>query len=244
MIDVVVAGLLVAVLAPVALIVGVIVTLAAGPAPIFWQQRPGAGGQPFRLYKFRTMASAHDRQGRRRPDSERLSMAGRLIRRVRLDELPQFYNVLVGEMSFVGPRPLLPADQSDSFAARLAVRPGLTGWAQIKGGRELSASDKAALDIWYIAHASLWLDIKVLFGTLRMLVFGERTDHDAISRAWAHLGIERPAHVQPATSQPLETIDAAQSRLRNSDDGTFEGVRLALTPQIASPEPSSARSHA
>ncbi len=99
------------------------------------------------------------REGNRIPDELRSSRIGRFLRRSRLDELPQLYNILVGEMSFVGPRPLLPVDQPLGRHSRLLVRPGLTGWAQINGGREIPAEDKAVLDIWYIMNASIWLDI-------------------------------------------------------------------------------------
>jgi lipopolysaccharide/colanic/teichoic acid biosynthesis glycosyltransferase len=133
------------------------------------------------------MRSAHDEQGLRIPDDERLSAVGRFLRRTRLDELPQLYNILVGEMSFVGPRPLLQADQSADFPVRLMAQPGLTGWAQVKGGREISASDKAALDVWYLLNASLWLDIGILVRTIPMIVFGERTEAEAIRQAWDDL---------------------------------------------------------
>jgi lipopolysaccharide/colanic/teichoic acid biosynthesis glycosyltransferase len=175
-------------LAPIAVIVGLMVMLDAGHPAIFWQQRPGARGWPFRLYKFRTMAAAHDRQARRLSDVERLSTIGRFLRDTHLDEIPQLYNILIGEMSFVGPRPLLPADQSPAFAARLAVRPGLTGWAQIKGGRELTASDKAALDVWYVRNASLGMDLKIMWGTLRTIWAKDRADPAAILEAWNGVG--------------------------------------------------------
>ena len=164
------------------------VAVDVGFPVVFWQQRPGAGGQPFRLFKFRTMASAHDATGVRVSDSARLSLLGRFLRRSRLDELPQLYNVLVGEMSFIGPRPLLPVDQYPALAARLLIRPGLTGWAQVKGGRELLASDKAALDVWYLQHASLRVDVAILVGTARMVVLGEKTVPAAIHVAWRNLG--------------------------------------------------------
>ena len=141
---------------------------------MFWQQRPGLGGRPFRLYKFRTMARPYDADGRRIADADRLSVVGRFLRRSRLDELPQLFNILIGEMSFIGPRPLLAADQYPGLDARLAVRPGMTGWAQIKGGRQLSASDKAALDVWYIRNACLRVDLEILLGTLRVILLGER----------------------------------------------------------------------
>ena len=133
------------------------------------------------------MGNAHDHSGERIPDEERLSAIGRLLRRTRLDELPQIYNILIGEMSFVGPRPLLPVDQSSAFAARLLIRPGLTGWAQVSGGREISARDKAALDVWYVRNASLWLDLKILARTLPMILVSERTDDASVRMAWDEL---------------------------------------------------------
>ena len=149
---------------------------------------PGLGGRPFRLYKFRTMARPYDAGGRRIPDADRLSVSGRFLRRSRLDELPQLFNILIGEMSFIGPRPLLAADQYPQLDARLTVRPGMTGWAQIKGGRELSAADKAALDVWYIRNACFRVDLEILLGTLRVVLLGERAaDRDAIRDAWHEL---------------------------------------------------------
>jgi lipopolysaccharide/colanic/teichoic acid biosynthesis glycosyltransferase len=173
--------------APVSFVVASLVALDVGWPVVFWQQRPGLGGRPFKLYKFRTMAAPHDLDGRRLTDPERQTFFGRIIRRTRLDELPQLFNVLLGEMSFVGPRPLLPVDQPSAYRARLLVRPGLTGWAQVQGGREVSASDKAALDVWYVRNASLTLDILILLRTLPMTILGERVRRDAIRRAWQEL---------------------------------------------------------
>ncbi len=231
--DVAMAAMAIVCLAPAALLLGLLLMCSAGPPPIFWQQRPGAGGRPFKLFKFRTMRSAHDRYGHRLSDEERLSTIGHLVRRFRLDELPQLYNILVGEMSFVGPRPLLPVDQSSEFAARLAVRPGLTGWAQIKGGRELAASDKAALDIWYVKNASFSLDVKIIFGTLRMLVLGERADREAIRQAWRDLG-------QDGRSAPVDE----QSSLAGAHPARdYQTVLRVTVPQVP-PNPSSARRRA
>jgi lipopolysaccharide/colanic/teichoic acid biosynthesis glycosyltransferase len=185
--DVCTAAILIAVLSPITLIVGLLVALDVGLPLVFWQQRPGLQGRPFRLYKFRTMAGAHDRTGRRLRDDERLSKIGALLRRTRLDELPQLFNILLGHMSFVGPRPLLPVDQSADHAARLMVRPGLTGWAQVNGGREVSIIDKAVLDIWYLRNASLALDLKIAARTISMVLHGERTNMDAIRKAWSEL---------------------------------------------------------
>lgn len=139
------------------------------------------------------MGPARDQQGRQLSDAERLSFLGRFLRRVRLDELPQVYNVLIGQMSLVGPRPLLPADQSPAATARLELRPGLTGWAQIKSGRHLSIDDKAALDLWYVKNASFGLDVAILLGTARTILFGERVDRHAIRQAWHALGGEPPS---------------------------------------------------
>lgn len=172
---------------PLILAVAVLVAIDVGPQVIFWQERLGFRGRPFKLYKFRTMASAYDSEGNRLCDEDRLSVIGRLLRRLRFDELPQLYNIMVGEMSFVGPRPLLRADQTAAYAARLLVRPGLTGWAQIKGGRSIDLSDKAALDVWYVSNASFILDLGILVQTLPMVLLGETVNGDAIRRAWCEL---------------------------------------------------------
>lgn len=187
--DIVVALCLALILAPIVLAVTALVAMSAGSPVIFWQQRPGRGGRPFRMYKFRTMAEVRDADGRQLPDTQRLSAIGWFLRRTRLDELPQIYNILAGDMSFVGPRPLLPMDQPAAFAARLLVRPGLTGWAQVAGGRDVSAPDKAALDVWYIRNASLALDAAILLRTVPFAVFGERTNAAAVNRAWRELRV-------------------------------------------------------
>lgn len=203
--DVVVATILIASFAPLILILWLLVLADVGFPAVFWQQRPGLRGKPFKLYKFRTMRNAHDERGNRIPDEQRTSAFGSGLRRTRLDELPQIFNILIGEMSFVGPRPLLPVDQSPSFAARLLVRPGLTGWAQVTGGREVSARDKAALDVWYVRNASLALDIKILILTLPMLVLGERLNRAMVHKAWDELSSSRvlgAAGIEGDTSSP------------------------------------------
>ena len=188
--DILASVFLIAIFAPLLLVVGLLVALDVGFPLIFWQQRPGRFGRPFKLYKFCTMRPAHDGEGNRIPDEIRLSKLGRLLRRTRFDELPQLYNILIGEMSFVGPRPLLPVDQPKEVGTRLLVRPGLTGLAQVSGGRNISAEDKNALDICYVRNASLWLDIKILLRTLTVLIRGEQFDHHQM-HAWG--GLERLA---------------------------------------------------
>lgn len=181
--DCIAALILLIILAPLFAIVAALVAFDVGSPVIFWQQRPGLNGRPFKLYKFRTMAPAHDASGRRLRDEDRSSWIGRFLRRTRLDELPQLVNIFVGEMSFVGPRPLLPIDQPADYSARTCVRPGLTGWAQIKGGREISAADKGALDVWYVRNASFALDVEVILSTISIVIFGETIDMAAIQHA-------------------------------------------------------------
>jgi lipopolysaccharide/colanic/teichoic acid biosynthesis glycosyltransferase len=170
MADAAVAIILLIVLAPVIAVASLLVAIDVGLPVVFWQQRPGRYGRAFKLYKFRTMRPAHDAEGNRIPDELRSSIIGRFMRRTWLDELPQLYNILIGDMSFVGPRPLLPVDQPGEQAVRLLVRPGLTGWAQINGGRDISPEEKAKLDAWYIQNAWFWLDIKILLRTLGMIM--------------------------------------------------------------------------
>ena len=188
-VDVLGAALLVVTLAPIAALVAFIVALDVGFPLIFWQQRPGLYGRPFKLYKFRTMRPAHDKRQGRIPDGERSSVIGQILRRIRLDELPQLYNVLIGDMSLIGPRPLLPCDQSPDYAGRLSVRPGITGWAQVNGGRIISTSDKLILDIWYVQNASLVLDLTIALRTVKMVLFGDRINAEAVNQARSNFGL-------------------------------------------------------
>jgi lipopolysaccharide/colanic/teichoic acid biosynthesis glycosyltransferase len=188
-VDVCGAALLTFTLAPIAVLVAFVVALDVGFPLIFWQQRPGLYGRPFKLYKFRTMRASHDKHLARVPDDQRSSAIGQMLRRTRLDELPQLYNVLVGDMSLVGPRPLLPCDQSPDYAARLLMRPGITGWAQVNGGRIISTLDKLILDIWYVQNASLALDLTIVVRTMKMILFGDRINSDAVNQARNHLDL-------------------------------------------------------
>lgn len=188
MLDILGALTLSVVAVPLAVVIALIVALDVGMPIFFSQRRPGMNGRPFWLYKFRTMGCAYDPSGRKLGDDERVSAVGRFLRRTRLDEIPQLYNILIGDMSFVGPRPLLPIDQSPGSEARLLVRPGLTGLAQVAGGREVSALDKAALDISYIRSASFTTDVKVVTQTVPLVLFGDRSNPQAISDAWRDIG--------------------------------------------------------
>jgi lipopolysaccharide/colanic/teichoic acid biosynthesis glycosyltransferase len=147
------------------------------------------------------MRAAHDLDGRRIPDEQRQSRVGNFLRRTRLDELPQLYNILIGEMSFIGPRPLLQRDQHSGAKARLLVRPGLTGWAQINGGKTVSVDDKMVMDLWYICRASFPLDLRILLETVRMVLFGERSNPVAVRLAWSE--------IRDATSSALPVEEPA-----------------------------------
>jgi sugar transferase EpsL len=151
------------------LLIALAIRMRLGSPVIYRQQRPGLHGQPFTLLKFRTMTDARDADGHLLPDAERLTRLGRFLRRTSLDELPELINVLRGEMSLVGPRPLLMQyleRYTPQQARRHEVRPGLTGWAQINGRNAISWEQKFALDVWYVDHQSLWLDVKILFWTV------------------------------------------------------------------------------
>jgi lipopolysaccharide/colanic/teichoic acid biosynthesis glycosyltransferase len=151
------------------LVIAVLVRVKLGKPVLFSQERPGLRGRPFRLYKFRTMRDLRDADGRLLPDEERLTKFGRFLRASSLDELPEMVNVLKGEMSLVGPRPLLVTylnRYTPEQARRHEALPGITGWAQVNGRNALTWEDKFCLDVWYVDHQSLWLDVKILFLTL------------------------------------------------------------------------------
>lgn len=146
-------------------------------SPVFFRQtRPGLHGQPFQMIKFRTMTDARTADGKLLPDADRLTAFGRFLRATSLDELPELWNVLKGDMSLVGPRPLLMEYlplYSPQQARRHELRPGITGWAQVNGRNALSWEDKFALDVWYVDHRTFWLDIKILWLTVRKVLVRE-----------------------------------------------------------------------
>ena len=173
LVDILASGLALIILSPVIIVVAILVNSKLG-SPIFFQQvRPGLGGKPFKMVKFRTMLDAVDSQGNPLPDEVRLTDFGKFLRSTSLDELPELWNVLKGDMSLVGPRPLLmeylPLYSADQ-ARRHEVRPGVTGWAQINGRNAISWEQKFELDTWYVDNQSLWLDIKILFLTVWKVV--------------------------------------------------------------------------
>jgi lipopolysaccharide/colanic/teichoic acid biosynthesis glycosyltransferase len=170
-----------ALLAPLLLLVGSFVAVYLGRPVLYRQVRPGLYGKPFSMVKFRTMTDERSEDGSLLPDAQRLTSFGRFLRASSIDELPELWNVLRGDMSLVGPRPLLmeylPLYNSEQ-GRRHEVRPGLTGWAQVNGRNAISWQDKFALDVWYVDNRSMWLDFKILWVTVRKVL-----ERDGISAA-------------------------------------------------------------
>lgn len=174
--DVLVCLILLTFLLPFLLVIAVAVRIVLGKKIIFTQLRPGLYGQPFRMMKFRTMTDACDVAGNLLPDAERLTRFGRFLRSTSLDELPELLNVLKGEMSLVGPRPLLMEYlplYSDMQRRRHEVRPGITGWAQVNGRNAVGWDERFRLDVWYVDHRSLWLDLRILWMTVKKVLVRE-----------------------------------------------------------------------
>jgi lipopolysaccharide/colanic/teichoic acid biosynthesis glycosyltransferase len=197
--DIAVALTIAIALSPVIALLSLIVFLDVGAPVVFWQIRPGFRGVPTRFYKFRTMRGV-GKDGLVLPDDLRVSAVGRFIRRTRLDELPQVWNILSGQMSLIGPRPLLGRDLHEDGADRIRIKPGITGWAQINGGTQVSARDKMALDIWYGYHASALIDLQIICETFRTLLFGERVNKRAVEAARRFLASGRSVSASRAGS--------------------------------------------
>lgn len=163
-------------LSPLIVLTAALVRLKLGRPVLFRQKRPGLHGRPFVLYKFRTMTEERDRDGELLSDDVRLTRFGKWLRRLSLDELPQLINVMKGDLSLVGPRPLLmeylPLYSSEE-ARRHEVKPGITGWAQVNGRNAISWQQKLGLDVWYVDNRGFWIDLKILWMTLARVVRGE-----------------------------------------------------------------------
>jgi sugar transferase EpsL len=175
------------VLTPLMLVIGLFICATMGRPLFFRHPRPGINGQPFMLYKFRTMTNERDESGKLLPDKKRLTRLGKLLRATSLDELPELFNVMVGDMSLVGPRPLLMSylgRYTDEQAKRHAVKPGLTGWAQVNGRNAITWDEKFRLDVWYVNHHSIRLDLKILGLTIKKVLKRE--------------GIRQPGHATAA----------------------------------------------
>jgi sugar transferase EpsL len=180
-IDLILVSIALLVLLPVLLVVAILVKVKLGSPVLFAQERPGYQGKSFMMYKFRTMTDERDSEGNLLPDSGRLTPFGKFLRSSSLDELPELFNVLKGDMSLVGPRPLLMRyldRYTPEQARRHEVKPGITGWAQINGRNAIDWEEKFKLDVWYVDNLSFRLDCKILFGT-----FGKVFNREGISQA-------------------------------------------------------------
>jgi lipopolysaccharide/colanic/teichoic acid biosynthesis glycosyltransferase len=178
--DVGMAAVALVLLAPVVATVAICVRVALGRPVLFSQVRPGRGGRPFTMYKFRSMTDAVGRDGRPLSDAERLTRFGRFLRSTSLDELPELWNVLRGDMSLVGPRPLLMEYlplYSPEQARRHEVRPGVTGWAQVRGRNAIDWEDRLRLDVWYVDNRTLWLDLRILAMTVLRVLRRDGVSH-------------------------------------------------------------------
>lgn len=174
--DFILALLAVIVLSPILLIVAVLVRTKLGSPVIFKQERPGLHGKVFTLYKFRTMTDTKDENGELLPDEVRLTKFGKLLRSTSLDELPELFNILKGDMAIVGPRPLLVKYlplYNEHQSHRHDVRPGFTGYAQVNGRNSISWEEKFDLDVYYTKHLSLWLDLKIILKTVKVVFIRE-----------------------------------------------------------------------
>ncbi|HSB65517.1 MAG TPA: sugar transferase [Anaerolineales bacterium] len=207
------------VLSPLVFVVCLLVWLNFGLPILFRQQRPGYRGIPFWIYKFRTMTESRDTNGILFPDEQRLTRLGKFLRATSLDELPELYNVLRGEMSLVGPRPLLMQyleRYTPEQARRHAVLPGITGWAQVNGRNTITWQEKFNLDIWYVDHWSLGLDIQILFRTLVNVLRREGINQPGQATSEEFLGNQEKGDLE------LGNQEKGNPELGNQEMGDFE----------------------
>ncbi len=192
--DIIFSFILLILLMPVYLLVYVFVRIKLGAPAIFKQKRPGKNAKIFTMYKFRTMTDEKDEKGHLLPDEKRLTKFGQFLRKTSLDELPELYNILKGDMSFVGPRPLLVKylkRYNKEQMRRHEVPPGLTGWAQVNGRNAISWEEKFRLDVWYVDNRSLWLDIKIIFMTVIQIFKREGINQEGQATMGEFLGEKR-----------------------------------------------------
>lgn len=179
--DIIVSLLTLAILSPIIGVTALLIRTKIGSPVLFKQKRPGFNEKPFYVFKFRSMTDERDEHGELLPDDVRLTSFGKVVRKLSLDELPQLLNVLKGDMSFVGPRPLLMEYlplYNEKQVRRHAARPGITGWAQVNGRNAISWEEKFELDVWYVENRSFWLDIKILFMTVLKVFKSEGISQD------------------------------------------------------------------
>jgi lipopolysaccharide/colanic/teichoic acid biosynthesis glycosyltransferase len=201
LLDLVLASLALMLLAPVLAVVALLVRRRLGAPVLFTQERLGLDGKPFAVRKFRTMTDARDATGNLLPDAARLTPFGAWLRATSLDELPELVNVLRGEMSIVGPRPLFVRYKDRYTPAQMRrhdVRPGLTGWAQVHGRNALGWEERFTLDVWYVDHCSLWLDLRIIGRTLRAVITRTGINEDGQATMSEFMGTAAPAEMEVA----------------------------------------------
>lgn len=184
--DKIAAAVALAVFVPVSFVMAIAIYFKMGSPVIFTQVRAGKNGDLFTIYKFRTMTNARDSEGYLLPDEDRVTALGEFLRKSRLDEILQFWNILKGEMSFVGPRPTIPEqveDYDDFQKYRLLDTPGMTGWHQVNGNNELTWEERICLDVWYLKNWSLWLDFVILIKTFAVITLGEFRNEKSLIQA-------------------------------------------------------------
>jgi lipopolysaccharide/colanic/teichoic acid biosynthesis glycosyltransferase len=174
---------LIVLFSPILIVAGMLVLLDVGPPVFFWQERMGWKGRSFLIYKFRTLRAPFDSAGNPTLAGRRPSAIGRFLRTTRTDELPQLLNVLLGDMSLIGPRPLLPEDQPSNVAIRLSVRPGITGWAQVNGAKLVTKEEKEKLDEWYIRNVSPLVDTRITLMTIKIMLKSYVASDDSLADA-------------------------------------------------------------
>jgi len=212
--DVLLACIGLAILSPIMILVAFLVRVNMGAPVLFRQVRPGLHGRLFVLYKFRTMKDSRDERGKLLPDEQRLTAFGRFLRSTSLDELPELFNVLKGDMSLVGPRPLLPQyldRYTPEQARRHEVKPGITGWAQVNGRNALSWEKKFALDVWYVDNWSLWLDLKILASTVWKVLRREGISAEGSATMPEFMGSTAFENEGPEVLAPQGVAEAAAS---------------------------------
>jgi lipopolysaccharide/colanic/teichoic acid biosynthesis glycosyltransferase len=192
---------------PLFALAGMLVAVGLGAPVLFWQRRIGRNGRAIYIYKFKSMRNPVDASGCRLRDAERLTSVGRFLRATRLDELPQLFNVVIGDMALIGPRPLLLVDQPAEQNVRLSVAPGLTGWAQIHGGKLVTAEEKNALDEWYVRNASLRLDVAIVLRTLLIVLTGDQRNEDRLSAALAQALLEKSQEVHTDNANVVTSVE-------------------------------------
>jgi lipopolysaccharide/colanic/teichoic acid biosynthesis glycosyltransferase len=210
------------------LLVGSLLTLLDVGSPIlFWQERLGRNGRSFLIYKFRTLRSPFDQDGNPLVEKRRLSAIGQFLRASHIDELPQLLNVLIGDMSLIGPRPLLPVDQPPNTKVRLLVRPGITGWAQVNGGKLVTPEEKQKFDEWYVRNASLWIDFYIGLVTLKIVLRSAAPSEESMADAeqaqsrnvvdWQPFALRRDVGVQMAQNSLIRLPEPHPSRLSGGE---------------------------